>query len=94
MRETKLVMLLVKSNIIYDNIDFFFIIIEFSIKTSRHPTSDPPPPAHDSNLGRDLRLGTKEDLAYWEVLTLTSAMQIKTTVDCAKHNGKSYYVTT
>jgi len=45
MRNTKLVMLLVKSNIIYDNIDFFFIIIEFSIEPSRHPTSDPSPPS-------------------------------------------------
>jgi hypothetical protein len=32
----------------------FFIIIEFSIKPSRDPTSDP----RDPDLGRDLRLGT------------------------------------
>jgi len=42
MRNMKLVILLVKSNNIYDNIDFFFIIIEFAIKPSRHPTSNPP----------------------------------------------------
>jgi hypothetical protein len=27
------------------NFDFFYIIIDFSIKPSRDPTSDPPPPA-------------------------------------------------
>jgi hypothetical protein len=37
---------------------YFFIIIELSIKPSRDPMSDSPPPPRDPDLGRNLRLGT------------------------------------
>jgi len=37
----------------------FVLIIEFSIKPSRDPTSDSPPP-HDHAMGRDLNLGNTE----------------------------------